>query len=372
MPAVPRSALAEARLKYLLIGTALVAVGLGAAWYGGETWLSNKAREALATSPVVEAASVTPLRNPARIGMHMTAVEIGDAQNGLSAPGLDVFAPITAPMTMTVTLPSQMDLRINAVPMAVTLAQGQAYAAISPTHEMAIGSAGVTARDVGIDGVQMLQSLDVDARLAHMGGAAPQGSRAGYAVGITGRGLALGDLADRLDVTGPVQLWLTELPGQPMLEGRVPPPALTGAQTQGLRFALGEIEATLIGRIQADADGFAEGEAAFYTADAHLFVDAAVEAGLVPQQAVMLVRAVIDNLSATPIAGEAEAAEAKAEAATEELLPQSDPNLVPDADMVVSLPPAQKGQIRLPLILKGGKVHLGPVPIGPAPKLIPG
>ena len=40
--------------------------------------------------------------------------------------------------------------------------------------------------------------------------------------------------------------------------------------------------------------------------------------------------------------------------------------------MVVSLPPAPKGQIRLPLILKGGEVRLGPVPVGPAPRLIPG
>lgn len=372
MPSVPRTTLAEAKLKYLLIGTALVAVGLGVAWYGGETWLSNKARAALASSPVVEVASVAPLRDPARIGMRLTTVEIGDAQNGLSAPEVDVFARLTSPLKMTVSLPPQLDLRVDAVPVALTLAQGQAYAAIAPTHEMGIGGAGVTVQDVGIDGVQLLELLDVDAQLTHIGGAAPQGSRASYDVSINWQALAIGNLTEGLDVTGPVQLWLTELPGQPMLEGRVPPPALTGAQTQGLRFSLGEIEATLIGRIQADANGFAEGEAAFYTGDGRRFVDAAVKAGLVPQKAAMLVGAVIDKLAATPIPGEIKAAEEKAEAKVEELLPEADPDLLSEADMTVSLPPAQKGQIRLPVILKDGKIHLGPVPIGPAPRLIAG
>lgn len=365
MRAVPRSPSTEARLKYLLVGTALVAVGLGAAWYGGETWLSGKAREAVIDSPVIEAAGVTPLRDPRRIGLRLTEVEIGDAQNGLSAPDLEVYAPLTAPMTMTMALPPRLDLRVDAVPVAVTLGAGTAHATLSPTHEMAIRDAGIQARDLGIDGAPVLQSLDVTARLTHMGGAAPTGSRAAYAVAIAAQGLTLGALPDRLDLTGPVQLWLTEVPGQPMLEGRVPPPALTGMQTRGLRLALGGIEAVLIGRIQADAQGFAEGEAAVYTADARQFVDAAVQAGLIPQQAAMLVGALVDNLSATPLPGDAEAAPAKP-------APQTSPDALPDADMVVSLPPAPKGQIRLPLILKGGEVRLGPVPVGPAPRLIPG
>ena len=53
-------------MKYLLLGTALVAGGLGAAWYGGETWLSGKARDAVLGSPVIEAATVAPLRDPGR------------------------------------------------------------------------------------------------------------------------------------------------------------------------------------------------------------------------------------------------------------------------------------------------------------------
>lgn len=370
MRAVPRSATeTEARLKYLLIGTALVAVGLGAAWYGGETWLSGKARDAVAASPDINAASVTALRDPGRIGLHMTGVEIGDAQNGLSAPDLNVYAPLTAPTTMTVALPAQMDLRVDAVPMQITLTEGLAHATIAPTHEMAIQRAGVHAQAVAVDGVPMADALDLNIRLVHMGAAAPAGSRAAYAVGIAADGLMIGGLPDRLDVTGPIQLWLTEVPGQPMLEGRVPPPALTGLQTQGVRFVLGDMQATLVGRIQADAEGFAEGEAAFYTADARPFVDAAVQAGLIPQDAAMLMGALVKNLSETPVPSDAEAATTRKQAAAE-LLPQADPNLIPDLDQAVALPPAQKGQIRLPLILKDGKIRLGPVPIGPAPRLI--
>lgn len=357
MRAVPRSA--EARLKYLLIGTALVAAGLGAAWYGGETWLSGKARDAVLGSPVIEAATVAPLRDPGRVGLHMAEVEIGDAQNGLSAPGLDVYAPLTAPTTMTVSLPPQMQLHVDGTPVALAMQQGQAHATIAPLQDMAIRGAGATAQGVTVDGTEILQSLDVMAKLTHMGAAAPQGSRAAYAVTATATGITLGGLQERLDVAGPVQLWLTQIPAQPILEGLVPPPALTGVQTPGLRFTLGEIEATLIGRLQADAQGFAEGEAAFYTADARLFVDAAVRAGLVPQEAAMLVGALINNLSETPVAGQADAVPANPDSAADA-----------DGDTIVALPPAPAGQIRLPLILKGGKVHLGPVPIGPAPRLI--
>ena len=348
-------------MKYLLIGTALVAAGLGAAWYGGETWLSGKARNAVLNSPVIEAASVTPLRDPGRIGLRMAEVEIGDGQNGLSAPGLDVYAPLTAPTTLTLTLPPQMQLRIDGAPVALAMQGGQAHATIAPLQDMAIRGAGAPAQGVVVDDVEMLQSLDVTAELTHMGAAAPQGSRAAYTVNAAVTGITLGGLPERLDLTGPVQLWLTEIPGQPMLEGRVPPPALTGVQTPGLRFTLGKIEATLIGRLQADAQGFAEGEAAFYTADARLFVDAAVRAGLIPQDAAMLVGALINNLSDTPVSAQAETA------------PPTDPQSAADAadvDTIVALPPAAAGQIRLPLILKGGKVHLGPVPIGPAPRLI--
>ena len=353
-------------MKYLLLGTALVAGGLGAAWYGGETWLSGKAREAVANSPAVEAASVAPLRDPRRIGLHMTEVEVGDDRNGFSAPGLDVYAPLTAPMTMTVSLPPRMQLRIDGTPVALSVAQGQAHATISPTRDMAIRRAGATAQEVTVDGAPVLQSLDVTADLAHMGAAAPPGSRAAYAITAAATGVTLPSLPERLDITGPVQLWLTEVPGQPMLDGRVPPPALTGIQTQGLRLTLGKIHATLIGRIQADAQGFAEGEAAFYTTDAPLFVDAAVRAGLIPQKAAMLMGALVNNLSDSPVPSDT-AAEATKKAA---MLPQIDPDFTPGADDIVSLPPAAKGQIRLPLILKDGEIRLGPVPIGPAPRMI--
>ena len=98
-------------MKYLLLGTALVAGGLGAAWYGGETWLSGKAREAIANSPAVEAASVAPLRDPRRIGLHLAEVEVGDDRNGFSAPGLDVYAPLTAPTRFSSSVRSMPQMR---------------------------------------------------------------------------------------------------------------------------------------------------------------------------------------------------------------------------------------------------------------------
>lgn len=351
-------------MRTLTILVILIAVVFGGAWYAGETWLGNRAAEVVASSPQVNAESVTPLRNPTRLGLHMDQLDYGDETSGFSTPGVDVYAPVTSPNTLTVDLPTEMELRIAGVPTALTLAGGKARASISPTHEMTIRKAGIEAENLAMNGAELFASLGIEAQLVHMGGNQPLRSAGAYDIDIALTDAVVAGLPQALDIDGSVKLWLTSLPGQATLEGNAPPPMPTGFETRDLRFTFGDAEATLIGRIEADAEGYAAGQAAFYTEDASKFIDAAVNAGLIPSGGVMMARALLNNLSGgadDELPETAEDAQTAAGAAP-------DPGPVAE-DGPISFPRAAKGQIRLPLILENGRIFLGPVPIGTAPRL---
>ncbi|WBU62672.1 DUF2125 domain-containing protein [Paracoccus aerodenitrificans] len=361
-------------MKKLVIGVILLVVIFGASWYGVESWLSSRAREAVAADPRITAENVSPLRNPSRIGIRLEQLDYGDEQMGFAAPEIDLYAPALSPNRLTAELPQQMTLRLGSAPAQMTLSDGSAFAVVSPLHRMSISDAGIEAQGLKIDGADVLEALDLRAVIAHMGGAAPEGSGAGYAINLAASGIAVGSLTERLDISGPGQLWLTAPVGQAMLQGNVPPPVVTGLQSSGLRFSLGRTEATLIGRIEADANGYASGEAAFYTKDAQSFIDAAVSAGFLPPERALMAGALLKNLSETPVANETEpppSAEDLSSTSVEVASEAAQAETEADMDQIVSLPPATDGQIRLPLILKDGRMRLGPVPVGPAPRLVP-
>ncbi|WBU58113.1 DUF2125 domain-containing protein [Paracoccus sediminicola] len=357
-------------MRKLVIAAVLLLILLAAGWYAGETWLSNRAREMVGGSGQITAAEVTPLRNPARVGLRLQDVDYGTAEAGFSAPDLEVYAPVSAPNTMTVDLPRQMQLRLGGAPIELTLEGGSARASISPTHEMTVRRAGVDARGLAVGGIEALQALDLDARLVHRGAAAPQGSAGAYAIDLSASGIALGALPERMEIAGPVQLWLSAVPGQAVLDGRAPPPAPTGIQTPGIEIAIGEMQARLIGRIEADENGYAMGEAAFYTDDARGFVEAGVAAGLIPQRGAMLANALIGNLAETGSPADQSSAGTVPETARDRA--ETAPPLSGEQamDQVVALPPPAPGQIRLPLVLRDGEMRLGPVKLGPAPRMI--
>lgn len=361
----------DGTMSKLLLGTAILAIAVGAAWFGGETWLSNRVGAMVGDNPQIAASEVSPLRNPARVGLRMRDVEYGDAENGFSAPGMEVYAPLTAPNTLTVDLPNVMALRVGATPFDLTLAEGVAQASFAPTHGLAIRSAGLTARELSLGGAQMLGAADLAARQVHRGSAAPAGSATAYNIDISVQDIALAGLADRLQIAGPVQAWLSAVPDRRVLEGAAPPPSLTGIQTHGVEFKLGRMQARLLGRVEADANGFASGEAAFYTDDAQGFIDAAVTAGLIPENGALLARALIHNMAGTSLPGDAEEPAAEDLASTSaEVAEEAAEATEIFTDEAVSLPRAEPGQIRLPLILKDGEMRLGPVPLGPAPRLL--
>ncbi|MFV0294045.1 MAG: DUF2125 domain-containing protein [Paracoccus sp. (in: a-proteobacteria)] len=360
-------------MKKLLIWLAGIVLILGALWYWAETWLSNRTREAIAANDQLRIASIVPLRNPTRIGLHMEALDTGDDKNGLSAQDLDIYVPVYQPNALTINLPRHMTIHQSGALHELNMDKGILRASFSPSPALTLHRVRLEMRNFGIDGVTPLfESADAKAKLIHMGVAAPDGSAAAYAIDLNMNRLAAGTLKDRINIVGLAQIWLSSIPGKAVLDGQVPPPHLTGIQTSGIDFRMGGMHARLISRITADENGFAEGEAALYTDDARAFIDAAIEAGLIPQRAAMMVGALLKNLSDTRIAsdnGQTDNDRGASRTHSDKAgTAKTETNSVDD---VVSLPPAGPGQVRLPIILKDGKIRLGPIPLGPAPRLVP-
>lgn len=342
-------------MKKLLIGLAILAILLTGAWYGAETWLSRVARDALAGQPEISA-EVTPLRQPGRLGLHLQNIEIAGAQ-AASMTGLDGYVRLRSPATLTIDLPEVVSLApANAAPSELVLTDGRAEVTLSPTRGLAVRYAGVSGHDLVVNGAALFDSLNATATLTHMGGAAPDGSAAAYRVDLAGDGLVVGALPETLDILGAVQVWLNAVPDRAALDGSAALPQPTGLQTQALVFTLGDMTARLAGRVEADAEGLATGQAAIYTSDGPAFIQASVEAGILPQDLANPLLAVVTAAAGEPATAEPEPVEQRIDS---EIL----------ASEAVTLPRAKPGEIRLPLFMQDGIIRLGPVPLGPAPRI---
>ncbi|MDO5643810.1 MAG: DUF2125 domain-containing protein [Paracoccus sp. (in: a-proteobacteria)] len=341
-------------MKTLLIWLVILTLPLTAIWYGAESLLGNAARNALAGQPGLSA-DIAPMRQPGRLGLRMADLRLADAGGTASLPALDAYIRLTSPTTLTVDLPQAITLAPTGTPPTeIALEDGRAELTIAPTRGLAISHAGFAARDLSLNGAPLFDAARAEARLTHMGSAAPPGSAAAYRIDLSGAGILPDDLPAPLDISGSVQIWLDGLPDRHVLDASAPPPRLTGLQTQALTISLDGMRARLAGRISADADGFASGQMAIYTGDGPAFVDAAMMAGLITPDLATPLQSLIERIAGTPEEG-ADAAPL--------------PGMEDLTDDPVTLPPARPGEIRLPIFLSEGIARLGPIPLGPAPRL---
>ncbi|MDO5529142.1 MAG: DUF2125 domain-containing protein [Paracoccus sp. (in: a-proteobacteria)] len=329
-------------MRGLLIVIVVAAVLAVAGWFGGEIWLSRQAAAQIEASPEISA-EAAPLRQAGRFGLRLSDVEMGDAQSGLRAPFVDLFAPVWRPNAFSFDLPDALTLRAGGADLPVTLEGGTGFAAFAPTNRAALSEAGIDAQRVTLNGLPLLDLLEMRADLVHPGLNAPPGTGAAYDVTLDLAGLDAAAwtgiaLPGALGAAGALRVWLTDAPGRGALSGDMSQPELIGAATDGLRLTLGGVEARLIGSVTADAAGLAEGEAAIYSTDTRALLEAAASLGIVPEAAVLPALAGLTTLS----------------------------EVTTDAG---SLPPAREGELRLPLSFANGESRIGPVVIGPAPPI---
>ena len=410
----PRAAGRDGKMRSILMFLVLLAALLAGGWIGGETLIARSARSLIAADPRIAAEGVAEMREPQRIGVRIDRPRMDDPARRMaaSADWMEVWLPPQAPNTLHAALPAGSQLITTGRHLVAGDGGIAAELHFSPTHGLALSEAGLTAGPMTLDGAPALAGLRLDAVLSGYGHDAPPGTGAAYEVTGTAEGIGLGALSGgampgEAKLAGRGRLWLSAVPLTAAAvadggSGRAPA-RLVGLRSDGVDVTLDALTARVYGRLVGDADGRASGEVLIDTADAEGFLNRAAAVGLLPQGAVPLATAALTGLARGATATAATAASATPEPAgggasagiaqpaamltdakagtrgpdgqtyADRAVEEADANRAPegpDASLVrPEWPQPQAGQIRIPLIFKGGTVSLGPVPLGPAPML---
>lgn len=332
-------------MRRLLMILAVIALLLGAGWLGGEALLARELRRFAAEEPSITLGAVRELRRPVRIGVALSDIELATAAGILHLPQAGVWATPLQPMLVRLDLPEtgSIDFGRGAVPLG--LSAPKASLRLRPLDGFGMGAASLGSGPVTLDGQPLAGSVALDATLVPLGNGPPRDAVVAYAVTAK-----LSDLNTKAFLRIPLpggpaslalngQVWLDRMPGPDTLTPETAPLPVR-LRLDDSELALGRIHARIVGQVEADAQGRAEGVLAIYTTDARPLLQAAADAGLIPNSAVRLGGALLGGLSAIP-------------------LPQDAP---------VSFPEPAPGEIRLPLTFSGGRASLGQLPLGPAPR----
>ncbi len=278
-----------------------------------------------------ERSDVAVLGFPNRFDLTVTEPRLADPRSGLgwSAPFVQVLTLSYAPSRLIVAFAPEQSVDLPGQTLRLVSGKLQASAAL----DSGAGWAPEDVRLVG-DALNLRSSLGwavtADTARAAMRRLDESGTVQEVGLEFLGLGASLpeggaaGVVLDRVHVDAEVQL-------SGPLDGRAEvPPVVTGVTMQTLSLAAGEIDLTGSGRLTADAAGYAEGRIALRLTNWRQLLALAVDAGLVT------------------------------------------PEVAPTWANALSLLADQSGDpqvLELPLTFRAGRASLGPLPIGPAPRL---
>lgn len=346
------------RLISLLL---FLTVILGGLWIGGESLIARELRKLTQADLGFSAASVTPLRQINAVGVALKDASVQGPFGALNVPTSRLWVSPLSPLRVQLDLPDRAALDLGDGPLPLDLTTPRVNARFLAMSEFVPGNVHLSSGPLRLDGVPLAQAVSVDAQLARLGGGAPRRAATGYDVNWRIDGLdpaALPQLqraAQAFNVAGPVtfngqgRLWL-DTPATPgtIAQGL---PRLAGVQINQADLRMDGMSARVIGRLEADAQGRASGALAIYSRDATPMLKVASNAGLIPERALKLANAMIRSISAMP-------------------MPDQDPQSPAAAGGLV-YPTPQDGELRLPILFADGRMSLGPIPLGPAPQLLP-
>lgn len=339
-------------MRWFLRILLLIVIVVPAAWMAAEALLARKVGQIIADDPRIAVQSVAAKREWWRFGLDLTGVRIDTDQGPAGFPKLQVWAAASRMNEFHLTLPPQMTLPIAGRTREVTAHEIALSLRISPFSGMAMTRAVATSGPVSIDGQQILDALLAQMQMVGLGPDAPRDARVAYAVALHAAGMnptpvdpRMAALPTPIGLDGRARLWMT----RPINSGAASGMAaqVDGASSDGITITLGDLTARLMGRVEADAQGFASGTLDIYTADARGFLDVAAQAGTIPTGSVMLADTLITGLGTEPAMDAAQQ----------------------DDTGTAGAPPARAGELRLPIILRDGRATLRGIPLGPAPRL---
>lgn len=330
-------------MRRLFASLVVLALILGGLWLGGESLLAQQLRRIAAQEPMAELGAVQELREPGRIGVRALALAWQTDSGRIELPQAEIWLTPLRPTTLRLALPPQATLDSGSGPLELGLADATARMRVQPLNGMGMASAGIETGMLTLQGAELAKGLQADAELAALEAEAPPDAAAAYDLNLRLDDLEPGlvatlPLPGRLSLTATGRVWLDALPRPATLAPDLAPLPV-GLQLDHAELRLGAVQARILGRIDADAQGRARGRVALYTADAGPLLQAAATAGLIPPKVVTLAGTMLKNISDLP-------------------LPE---------DAGFRFPPPAEGELRLPLSFADGKMSLGPMVLGPAP-----
>lgn len=338
-------------MRRLLILLVVFALLLGGLWLGGENLLASKIRQVAGQNPAVQLNAVRELRDPGRIGVRLSDLQVAAPQGAASLPSLELWVTLAHLTRGNVALPPQLQVTTQTGSITLETTDAVASLGLRPLSGLSVGKTVVQSGPLKLNGMALANGLRIDADLGRLGHASPQAAIAAYDISAQVDGLDPTLFVPTL----PRQLGLMQFTanGRVWLNKRLQPanmqpgmrPSLVGLKLDTAQLSLGPVQARIMGMLQPDAQGMTSGSIAIYTGDGRHLLEIAAQAGLIPQQAVNLAVAMLDKIS---------------------LLKPTHEGQDPMQAGFVFPDPAQ-GEIRLPLNFGDGKVSLGPIPLGPAP-----
>ena len=147
-------------MRGMVIGTGLVLALLAGGWLGAETLASNRVAALIAQDPALQAASVSPLRDPRRIGVALSEPSWSDPALSISLPWARLFLSPASPLTARLDLPDGAAVTQGGQVMQLGLSVPVASMALSPLNGMAPNRLDVQARDLTLDGQPLGRGWD--------------------------------------------------------------------------------------------------------------------------------------------------------------------------------------------------------------------
>lgn len=354
-------------MRRMLLFVIFLVILLGGLWLGGETLLARTIRQVAQGQPSVQLQDATPLRQPGRFGLRATQLTIDSQGRRATLPEVTLWAPLTGLNTLHLGLPPVIEADLLGQPQKIGLDQAVARATLAPLNGMAIRRLSADAGKVTLNDQPLADSADLQLTLSRLGYAVPRDAATSYDLKVDLRNADPGAFIPaklpegRLSVTGQGRVWLDRILTPAALQSGHPPRPV-GLRADELHISLGDLGLRLIGRVLADEDGRAQGQLMIYTADAPAILALAVEQNLLrPGVADMIGRMLQQISDATPdTPSEAERTLTDSSLTAGRIAaPQLEP---------MHFPKPAGEELRLPLSFRDGRMFLGPMPLGAAPR----
>lgn len=322
-------------LFWILVAAALL---WGGYWFVGaraaEQALARALDEAGARGLVVSHGGLGVSGFPNRFDLTLTEPRVQAAGLGWQAPFAQVFALSYAPWNLIAALPGEQRLRLGGQDLALNATRMQGSLFLAPAPALPLRDFKAVAEGVSLRSDAGWSLGFASANLSLVPGEGAQAQAAArvldlvpdqrLAAAVAGAGLPA--VIERADLLADVTL------AEP-LALRGAPPQVAAVDLTEARVVWGPLRLTGTGRLTAGPQGLAQGRIDLRIEGWQAGLAAAEAAGLVPEAFRTALRSVLGGLAA-----------------------QS----------------AEPGVLMLPLVMQGGRMMLGPVPLGAAPRLTAG